>query len=388
MSKKYIIIGNGVAGDSAASVIRQAEQSADIQIFTTENHSFYYRPRLVEYLSGEVDIPKFTMHTQEWYEQQGITLNLLTKIIEINPGNKTIKTETSEYSYDKLLLACGAKSFIPPIEGINKLKKCFPLRTIEDTDNIIEASKTSKNAVIIGGGILGIETAYNLSLVGITPTVIDFSKTLLSRQLDSDSGKLLQEILEEKNIKFLNGESVKSVEEEDGIISLTMQSGKQLSADMVIVSAGIAPCINLALEAGLKTNRGIIVDNQMQTLDKDIYAAGDCAEHNGVVYGLWMPSMQQGQTAGANMVGASKEYKGSLLSHRLKVAGVDLVSAGCITDGAEDFIKKGPGFYKKALITDKKITGCILLGDISAERQITRAINEKTDFSDVRALFE
>ena len=388
MSKKYIIIGNGVAGDSAALVLQQADLSADIKIFTTEKNPFYYRPRLVEYISGEVDISKLTLHNEEWYSEQGITLNLHQAIKAINPENKTVKTESAEYSYDKLLLACGSKPFIPPIEGIDKIKNCFPLRTIEDSDNIIKACKTSKNAVIIGGGILGIETAYNLSLLGLVPSVIDNSKTLLSRQLDSESGKLLKEMLEEKNIQFLTGESTKSIIENNNIITLTMQSDKQISTDMIIVNTGVRPCIELAFDAGLNTNRGIIVNDRMQTSNKDIYAAGDCAEHKGIVYGVWMPSMQQGQSAGANMAGGRKEYNGSLLSHKLKVAGIDLVSVGNITEKSEEVLKTGNGYYKKALITDNKITGCILLGDISGERQITRAINEKLNFSEVRPFFE
>ncbi len=387
---KYVIIGNGVAGDSAAGIIKQKDPGGEVTIFTFENYPFYYRPRLIEYVAGKATLEKITLHNYEWYKSQDINLRMSTRVSSVDAQKQTVIDENGTVTpYDRLLLAYGAKCFIPPIKGVDTLKNCFSLKNVKDADNIAACAKKSKKAIIIGGGILGIEVAHAIAQLGCEVIVIDQSAKVLSRQLDEGGSKLLEKMLNDKKINFLLNENTESMEQTEEGIKISLRSGKTLLTDMAVISAGVRPTFELAGSAGIKTNMGIIADNHMQTSVKNIYTAGDVCEHNGRLYGLWMPSKEQGEAAGANMAGEAFEYTGSMPSHKLKVAGIDLVSMGNITgrDTSNEIVKKDSGVYKKAFIENGKIVGSIMVGDISGDAQITKAIKTGASFNDISKYF-
>jgi nitrite reductase (NADH) large subunit len=380
----YIIIGNGIAGTEAALNIRKADESGSITIITDSGNLHYYRPRLVDYLSGETSLEKFTTYNEEFYEKNNITNRLNTTISSINTKEQTVLTDKGEsFSYDKLLLATGARAFLPPITGSDK-KGVFTLRTAADTEEIKEFSEGITDIVVVGGGLLGLENANSLMKLGKKVTVIEAVEWLLPRQLDMSGGIVLQKLLEEKGLKFILNDSVSSIDGDHAVSSITLKSGEKIETNSLVISAGIRCNLELAKTSGIETNLGIIVNNLMETSIKNIYAAGDAVEHEGKVYGLWAPAKEQGAIAGSNMAGKEDEYKGSTISTILKVTGIDLFSSGDI-HSVNGTVKSDTtdSTYKK-LITDNKGTqSAIVVGDkksISIARKVISGKAEPEEF--------
>ncbi|MBW2146312.1 MAG: NAD(P)/FAD-dependent oxidoreductase [Deltaproteobacteria bacterium] len=381
----YLIIGNGVAGNSAAEMIRKIDNQGKILLFSRETYYFYYTPILPEYLSGERTLKSFTTHNDNWYTKNNIDLHLETEITAIDASRKTVfASRGEEFRYDKLLLATGGYSFIPPIKGA-QLDGVFAVRTIDDANVIKERAKISKKLVLIGGGLLGLEAGNGLRKAGMEVSVVEIYPRLLPRQLDTEGATILQKQMEEMGFTFYLGAKTQEIVKQKGGLSVCLEGGEELYADMVLISAGVRPELTLAKSLGLAIDKGVKVDDSMKTGLEDIYAAGDLIEHRGRYYGIWPASLEQGKVAGANMAGKAMKYEGTVPSNTLKVVGVDLLAAGNIdAEGimesavTKDETKK---IYRKLVFDDNVIVGTILLGDIRGSEEIQSAIKSRKDIS-------
>ena len=377
----YIIIGNGVAGNAAAESIRKHDKDGKIIIFSKEKHPFYYVPALSEFLAGEKDSKGLIIHDIDWYEKNHIDLHLETDIAEIAPAQKAVVTKRGErYQYNKLLLATGGTSFIPPMKGA-ELDGVLTLRTLGDAEKIKEFAQRSRQAVLIGGGLLGLEAGNGLRKAGLKIRVVEFFPRLLPRQMDVPGAAILQRQMEGMGFTFHLGAKTKEIWRDAGGLHVELEGGENLGADMVLISAGVRPELSLAKSVGLEIDKGVKVDDQMKTGLDEIYAAGDLIEHRGRFYGIWPAAMEQGKIAGAAMAGQDVKYLGTVVSNTLKVVGIDLFSAGEIdAEGTlETMVIKdeAKNIYRKLVIKEDALVGAILLGDIRGSVQIQQAIKEK-----------
>ena len=382
---QYIIIGNGVAANTAAESIRKNDEEGTIKIFTKEAVPYYYRPALPEYLSGEKELDNLILHDLNWYEKNNIELFLSTEILSINSDKKEISAnDSTTHSYDKLLIATGGYSFIPPIKGADN-ENVYSLRDLKDADTIKDKAKTSKSMVLIGGGLLGLEAGNDIRKTGIKIKVVEFFPRLLPRQMDTTGADMLRKVMEDMGFNFYLGAKTNEIKGQESHLSVNLESSEKIRADLVIISAGVRPEMKLAKDLGLETNLGVKVNDQMETGIIDIYAAGDLIEHNGRFYGIWTAAMEQGRIAGINMSGQKAVYSGTVLSNTLKVVGIDLTAAGEID--AEDkyesivFMNTDKNIYRKLVVKDNIIIGAILFGNITGNSEILKAINNKTDIS-------
>ena len=385
---KYMIIGNGVAGTTAAFNIRKLDQSGEIIILTDEPVPFYSRIRLIDYLAGKVNDKALIIYKDDWYEKNNIELLLNASVSEIDRDNKQVITAThGNLNYDRLLLATGGFSFVPPIPGSDK-KGVFTLRTLKDAKEIIHYAEKTKKVLIIGGGVLGLEVGNSLRKQGHKVSVVEFFPRLLPRQMDPEGAELLKAQMENMGFTFHLGAQSKEITGKNKAERILLGEGTDVDCDLIIISAGIRPQAALAKKLGLKINKGLIVNDRMETEIKNIYAAGDLIEHRGVFYGIWSASQKQGETAGINMAGGNALYTGTTPSNVLKVVGIDLAAAGDIdAEGkSESIIQKNKYnyIYKKLVIKDNVLSGCILYGDISDYQKILKAIDEKKNIGDIR----
>lgn len=375
---KIVIIGNGVAGISAAEAIRNKSKDIEIVMYSDEKFYHYSRPRVIEYLSGKISSERLIIKNKEFYEQNNIKINLNTKIKKIDVNLKKVICDSGDESFDRLIIAAGAKSFLPPVKG-SDLSGVFTLRTIEDAEKIIEFARGKKSAVVIGGGLLGIEAAMSIFNLGLSVTVVEVFERLLPRQLDKDGAVILQKMIEAKGLKFLLSKQTEKIESKDEKLEVIFKDGEKIITDLILFSAGIRSNLEIVKETGIEIDKGIKINENMQTSVKDIYAAGDIAEFNGVVYGIWPAAKEQGWAAGLNASGEDIKYKGSILSTKLKITGIELASIGDIEkkEKTEIFTKTGEGIYKRLFIENKIITGAILLGDTKEYQKIQEIIKNK-----------
>lgn len=392
---KYIIIGNGVAGTTASANIRKLDSSGEITILTDEAYPFYSRIRLIDFLAGGVDEKGLVIYRDDWYRKNNIKLLLSTSVSEIDSNRKQIQTSAGDrIEYDRLLLATGANSFVPPIPGSDR-KGVFTLRTLKDANEIMNYSDDIKNVLLIGGGVLGLEAGNSLRKTGHKVSVAEFFPRLLPRQMDIEGAEILKTQMENMGFTFYLGARSREITGDDRVKGLRLEDGTGIECDLIIISAGIRPNDKLGRKLGLKINKGLIVNDRMETEIKDIYAAGDLTEHRGVFYGIWPASREQGKIAGINMAGrydpipgGDAIYEGTTQSNVLKVVGIDLASAGDIdADGKyESVIKKDKDrfIYKKLVIRDNTLSGCILYGDTSEYGKILRAIDGKRNIAEIR----
>ena len=380
---KYVIIGNGVAGTTAAAAIRKTDATGEIQIITEEAYPFYSRIRLMEYISGEVDLAKLQIKNQSWYEGNKIQLILNRRVSEIDPGAREVVTASAEkFPYDKLLLATGAVSFLPPIKGSDK-QGVFTLRNVQDAEAIKDYARGKARVLLIGGGLLGLEVGNSLRKAGLTVSVAEFFPRLLPRQTDPALAELLKGRLEQMGFVFYLGVVSKEILGEETARGLLLEDGRQIPTDLIIVSAGVRPNMTLAQTLGIKTGKGIPVTDQMETELPGIYAAGDSIEHQGIVYGIWSAAEQQGEVAGTAMAGGAAAYKGTTFSNQLKVVGIDLLAAGDIDpDGKlESFVEQDnqAGTYRKLVVKDNRLAGVLLFGKLDGRAKLLKAIDGQTD---------
>jgi nitrite reductase (NADH) large subunit len=374
--KKYLVIGNGVAGTTAAENIRQNDAKGEITIVTDEDLPFYYRVRLPELLAGKVTESELIAKKKDWYHENKILLKLQTKITAADPAKKKVHIVTGEsFVYDRLLLANGSKPFIPPIKGAD-LQGVFTLHNINDVRRISDEAGRTDKVILIGGGLLGLEAAYALHKIGKKITVVEFFPRLLPRQLDNEGAKRLQSYFERLGFSFRLGAKTREIQGSKCAESVVLEDGAVLPAEMIILSAGVRPRLNLARMLDLHIDKGVIVNRYMQTSNPDIFAAGDVVEYDGRTYGIWPAAMEQGKIAGTNMSGGNLAYTGTVLSTILKVAGIDLASAGEIDENNHYPVKivATNDIYKKVVMNDNRVIGCIMLGNMKNFRRINKAI--------------
>jgi nitrite reductase (NADH) large subunit len=387
---KYLIIGNGVAGNMAADAIRRHDPQGAITMFALEDYPFYYVPALPEFLAGERELPRLFIHNLAWYQQNRIDLHLKTAVTAVDPVKKVVTTARGDqFPYDKLLLATGSYSFVPPIKGAGDTEGVFTLKTIADADQIKACAPKCREAVLIGGGLLGLEAGNGLRKAGMKVTVVEFFPRLLPRQMDVDGAAILQRQIEEMGFSFHLGTTTKEITRDAKCLKVHLESGTVLATDLVLISAGIRPELSLAKALGLVIDKGVKVDDRMHTGLDDIYAAGDLVEHRGRFYGIWPAAMEQGRVAGTNMAGQEATYEGTVMSNTLKVVGIDLFSAGEIDvdHKLEDIVIKDETrkIYRKLVLQDNALVGAILLGDIHGNTEIQQAIKAKKDLSALKA---
>lgn len=404
---KIIIVGNGVSGVTVAKFLRTQSEDAEITIFTDEKDHYYPRPILIEFLAGRVKREEIYFYPPAWYAEKKIKVEVNKKVVKIYEKSKKIELDNGEqYPYDRLVLANGAKSFIPPVEGFKK-KGSFWLRTIDDAQrikdylstmelyNIVDTNPGQNNtnkrkAIIIGGGFLGLETAYAMLGAGLEPLVIEHNKSLLSRQIDEQGSDILKVKLEGLGIKFKFEAECVSVNGNDQVESITLKGGEVIPADMVIMAAGISSNFELAKTAGLKVSKGVLANKFLQTDDESIYACGDVAEFEGRVYGIIPVALAQAQTVAFNALNGPKlVYKGVLPNNTLKIAGIDLTCLGDSNPAANayDIMRRADpekGIYIKLLLKANKVAGVILIGDRKDALSWTKIINQKIDIGRVK----
>ena len=389
---KLVLVGNGMAGvRTIEELLKLAPDLYDITVFGAEPHGNYNRILLSPVLAGEMTLPEIMLNDVDWYRDNGITLHAGRKVVKIDRvRRKVLAGDGTEADYDRLLLATGSTPFMLPIPG-NDLPGVISYRDIADTDAMIDAVRRYRHAVVIGGGLLGLEAANGLKLRGMDVTVVHLADWLLERQLDEMAGRMLQKSLEERGLKFLLGKQTEALiaGESGRVAAVRLKDGLQIPADLVVMAVGIRPNVALAESAGIHCNRGIVVNDTMQTYDPKVYAVGECVAHRGIAYGLVAPLFEQGKVA-ANHLGnyGISRYTGSVTSTKLKVTGIDLFSAGDFFGGkdSEEIILNDAagGVYKKLVIQDNKLVGGVLYGDTADGPWYYQLLRDGQDIHEIR----
>jgi nitrite reductase (NADH) large subunit len=383
--QRYLIIGNGVAGTTAAEAIRKEDASGQITMVTDEDLPFYYRIRLNEYLCGDITEQGLIAKQPSWYGERQIILRTGVTVTDALPEQGLVVTATGEQlAYDRLLLATGGSAFVPPLAGGNK-EGVFTLRNVGDARRIMGFAKQVARVVLIGGGLLGLETGNALRKLGKEVMVVEFFPRLLPRQLDGPGAARLQGLLETRGFAFRLGATTKEITGVAGVTGVTLANGETLPADMVVLSAGVRPNLELAGKLGLLRDKGIKVDGAMRTSRPEVYAAGDVAEFEGRLYGIWPAAMAQGRAAGKSMAGGPVSYHGTTMTNSLKVVGIDLASAGEI-DADQKFtsqVRETATVYRKYVVDGDRLIGCIMLGDTTGFAAMTSAIKDQTPVAEL-----
>ncbi|MDO5047671.1 MAG: FAD-dependent oxidoreductase [Anaerococcus sp.] len=382
----YLIIGNGIAGLSAAEEIRKHNKDAKILIVSEENQTTYWRTRLSDLISKDFDKDKIWVKKDDWYKENNIDQMLATKVLKIDRANKKVSLEDGKtISFDKLLLATGAHAFIPPIKNIS-CKGVFAIRTSDDLIDFKTYIKDKSSLAVIGGGILGLEAAFSAKKLGLDVTVIESFDYLLSKQLDKELSLKLEEALNDLGIKTVKGKNTTEILSEDGKVSgLKLEDGKVIEASAVIVQAGVRSNIEMAKDSGLKTDRGILVDESLATENPCIYAAGDNAQIGDFTIGLWTASLEMGKIAGANMTGDNLSYHKPKPFTTLMLGGIKLFSAGQNSgDGIKEERVEKDGKIYKLFKKDDKYVGGILWQDIKYQNDVKAIVFDNKDPKDTK----
>ena len=396
---KLVMVGNGMAGvRTLEELIRIAPDLYEITVFGAEPHPNYNRILLSPVLAGEQTLEEIVLNPLSWYAENGITLHLGKKVVDIDRRRRVVEAKDgTKADYDRLLLCTGSNPFILPVPG-NDLEGVIAYRDIHDTNTntMIEAATRYRHAVVIGGGLLGLEAANGLMLRGMQTSVVHVMPWLMERQLDDVAGRMLQTSLESRGLRFLMGAQTQELigDKAGRVMAVQFKDGQEVPADLVVMAAGIRPNTALAVKIGLncgKDNRsGIVVDDTMQTItDPRIYSVGECAAHRGTVYGLVAPLFEQGKVCATHLAqfGIGR-YQGSLTSTKLKVTGIDLFSAGNFTggEGCEEIVMSDPygGVYKKLVIKDDVLIGACMYGDTVDGSWYFKLLREGRKIADIR----
>ncbi len=385
---RHVIVGLGITGISAARKIRELDKEGAIDIFTQEAYPFYYRPRLPDYVAGQVEVKDFIVNPDSWYENQRITVHLEESVSRVDPDKHEVETEKGErFAYDRLLLATGGYSFVPPIKGSDK-EGVFALRNVADADRIKAYAAKSKELILIGGGLLGLEAGNGLRKAGLKVAVMERSSRLLPRQTDPECSEILKVKMEEMGFTIKLEAKSAEILGDKKVKGLRLESGEAVAGDMILISAGVRPELGLAQAIGLEIDKAVVVNDHMETSRESIYAAGDVIQHRGRFYGIWPASQTQGEVAGVNMAGGQRSYEGTVMSNRLKVMGIDLVASGEIDPEGqlecEKVVEKDKGIYRKLVLREGRTVGCVLFGDASGSQELLNAIEKAVDISHCR----
>jgi len=390
---KLVMVGNGMAGvRTLEELLKISPDLYDITVFGAEPHPNYNRIMLSPVLAGEQTVDEIVLNPLSWYAEHGITLHLGLAVTQIDRiKRRVIAADGTTACYDRLLIATGSTPFVPPLPG-KDLQGVIAYRDIADTNEMIDAATKYRHAVVIGGGLLGLEAANGLMLRGMQVTVVHIGTWLMERQLDDQAGELLRRALEARGLRFKLGAQTQAlIGGSDGrVMAVQFKNGEEIPADLVVMAAGVRPNTALAEGAGLHCSRGIVVNDTMQTVtDPRVYSVGECAAHRGVAYGLVAPLFEQGRVCATHLaqVGIGR-YLGSSVSTKLKVTGIDLFSAGNFSggEGYEEILLSDPytGVYKKLIIKDDKLVGACLYGDTDDGSWYFKLVREGHQVSDIR----
>jgi nitrite reductase (NADH) large subunit len=370
MRKKLVIIGNGMApGRMLEHLFEQSPDAYDVTIFNAEPRVNYNRLMLSPVLSGEKTYEDIITHDDDWYATHGVTLHKGRKVDVIDCDTKTVTAADGTVArYDKLVIATGSVPFVIPVPG-HQLPGVVTYRDLDDVEKMLAAATPGARAVVIGGGLLGLEAAAGLKMRGMDVTVVHLMPTLMERQLDAPAAHLLEQEFEKRGIKIRTKSNTKAIQGDSKVIGLELEDGTKLPCEIVVMAVGIRPSSALAKASDLTVNRGIVVDDQMRTSDPDVFALGECAEHRGAVYGLVAPLYEMARTLADVLTGKEAAYTGSVMSIKLKVTGVDLYSGGDFADAKdrEEIVLRDAarGVYKRLVLQDNKIIGVVLYGETS-----------------------
>ena len=388
--EKLVLIGNGMAGIGCLEQILRHDHNFDITVFGEETHVNYNRIMLSSVLAGEKSADDIVMNGLDWYRNNDIDLRLGVRIIDVDPVAKTVTSDDGSIThFDKLLLATGSQPLIPSIEDVKK-DGVFVFRNLDDTQALLERAGPGVKAVVIGGGLLGLEAARGLRMQGCDVTVVHLMDTLMERQLDVTGGGYLANKMNEMGVTVLLGLSTSAVIGNGKVEGVQFKGGGSIPAEMLVIAAGIVPNVELGKKAGLEVKRGIVVNDYMETSNPDIFAVGECVQHNGICYGLVAPLLEQGKVLAATITGnKGPAYQGTVLASKLKIMGVDVFSAGEIkdkVDGSEVVRFEDPslGIYKKLTLKDGKLIGAILVGDTSDSSRYLELLRSGKDLSEMR----
>jgi nitrite reductase (NADH) large subunit len=390
MKEKLVLIGNGMAGvRTLEELLKIAPEMYDITVFGAEPYGNYNRIMLSPLLAGEKTVDDIMLNDEQWYSDNGITLYKGKSITELDRLNKRVIAEDgTTVDYDRLLLATGSNPFMIPVPGKDK-DGVIAFRDIHDVDTMLQASKDYKKAVVIGGGLLGLEAANGLMKQGMDVTIVHLLDSLMERQLDKPASALLKASLEERGMNFLMEAATEEIIGNGRVQGVRFKDGSEIETDLVVMGVGIVPNTELAKSAGLHCERGVVVNDVMQTFDPVIYAVGECAQHRGIAYGLVAPLFEQGKVAANQLAQLGyAHYQGSVTSTKLKVTGIDLFSAGDFNEAEDDevIVLQDPasGTYKKLVINDNRIKGAVLYGDTIDGTWYFQLMREATSIADFR----
>ncbi len=370
MTQKLVIIGNGMApGRMLEELFEKAPGLYDITIFNAEPRVNYDRIMLSPVLSGEKAYEDIIIHDEAWYAYHGVTLHKGAKVSTIDRAARTVTAENGiTATYDKLVIATGSSPIIIPVPG-SDLPGVVAYRDLDDVARMLDVAKGGGRAVVIGGGLLGLEAAYGLKRQGMEVTVLHLMPTLMERQLDPAAAYLLEKALAARDITILTKADTQAIVGDGKVEGVALKDGRVLPADLVVMAVGIRPAAQLAKAAGLEVHRGIVVDDGMRTSDPAIYALGECAEHRGQCYGLVAPLYESAKVLADRLSGGQGEYQGSVTATKLKVTGVNLFSAGDFADAPDrqEIVLRdaAAGIYKRLVLKEDKIVGAVLYGDVA-----------------------
>jgi len=388
--EKLVVVGNGMAGCRAVEeILARDPDRFDITIFGAEPRVNYNRIMLSPVLAGEKSFEEIIVNGQGWYDEHEITLVAGDPVAQIDREHSSIISASGRVEpYDRLLIATGSDPFIIPVPG-KDLPGVVTFRDLDDVDKMLAAAQSGGAAVVIGGGLLGLEAAHGLSLRGMKVTVVHLMPTLMERQLDEAAGWLLKEELERRGQEILTGADTEAIVEKDGhVAGVRLKDGREIPADIVVMAVGIRPNVQLAKMAGLEVERGIVVDDHMVTSDPTIMAVGECVQHRGACYGLVAPLWEMCHALADKLTGDPTGYQGSVTSTKLKVSGIDVFSAGDFSgsDGSEDIVMRDAarGIYKRVVVQDSKVIGAVLYGDTADGNWYFDLLKKGDDISDIR----
>jgi len=390
MKQKLVIIGNGMApGRMLEHLFDAAPDAYEVTMFNAEPRVNYNRLMLSPVLSGEKTYEDIITHDDAWYEGHGVRLHKSARISWIDRAAKTVTAETGMIAaYDKLVIATGSDPFIIPLPG-KDLDGVLTYRDLDDVERMLAAARAGGNAVVIGGGLLGLEAAAGLREQGMDVTVLHLMPTLMERQLDPAAGYLLEKAFTDRGIQVLTQANTREILGEAGkVTGIKLEDGSTIDAAIVVMAVGIRPSAALAREAGLQVNRGILVGDDLRTSDPDIFALGECVEHRGQVYGLVAPLYEMAVALADNLAGGASEYTGSVTATKLKVTGIDLYSAGDFSeaDGRQEIVLRDAtaGIYKRLVLKDDRIVGAVLFGETADGPWFFDLLKKQADISEMR----
>ena len=388
--EKLVVIGNGMAGIACVEEILKLDPSRyEITVFGKERHLNYNRVLLSHILTGEKALKDILLHDASWYEKNGIKLHTSSKITAIRRKSRIVAAENgAEAQYDKLILATGSMPFIPPVSGIGK-KGVVTFRDIDDCENLRRLSQKGGRAVVIGGGLLGLEAAYGLKNLGMKVSVVHLMDRLMERQLDKSAAEFLKHDIEKLGIEILLGKETAEILGNEQVEGLRFKDDSSLDADIVVMSVGIKPNVELAISSGIYCEKGIMVSDTMQSYDPAIYAVGECVQHRGATFGLVAPIFEQARVLANHLAGDCRLiFKSQPTSTRLKIPGIDLYSAGDINENSKteaiEYLDRGNSLYKKLLLKDNRITGILMYGDTADGPRLFSSLLQVEDISQKR----